>query len=51
MTDRAADKSSRNSYKDGTKAQYSQFLDHMVRSRAAANGASSDQEAKVLSQP
>jgi len=43
----AADESSRESYRNGTEALYSQFLDYMARSRAA-NGASSDREAKVL---
>ena len=47
VTTEAADESSRESYRNGTKALYSQFLDHMARS-SAANGASSDQEAKVL---
>jgi TetR/AcrR family transcriptional repressor of nem operon len=47
VTTEAADESSRESYRNGTKALYSQFLDHMASS-SAANGASSDQEAKVL---
>ena len=42
-----ADVSSRESYRNGTEALYSQFLDHMARSRVA-NGASSEQKAKVL---
>jgi TetR/AcrR family transcriptional repressor of nem operon len=48
VTAEAADESSRESYKSGTEALYSQFLYHMAKSRTAANGASSDQEAKVL---
>ena len=47
VTAEAADESSRESYKSGTEALYSQFLYHMAKSRTA-NGASSDQEAKVL---
>jgi len=47
VTAEAADESSRESYRDGTEALYAQFLDHMAKSRTA-NGASSDQEAKVL---
>ena len=47
VTAEAADESSRESYRNGTKALYSQFLDHMARS-SAAKGASSDREAKVL---
>jgi TetR/AcrR family transcriptional repressor of nem operon len=47
VTTEAADESSRESYRIGTEALYSQFLDHMAKSRRA-NGASSDQEAKVL---
>ena len=47
VTTDAVDESSRESYRNGTKALYSQFLDHMAKSRTA-NGASSDQEAKVL---
>ena len=43
----AADESSRESYRNRTEALYSQFLDHMLKSRTA-NGASSDQEAMVL---
>ena len=45
VTTEAADESSRESYRSGTEALYSQFLDHMAKSRADA---SSDQEAKVL---
>jgi TetR/AcrR family transcriptional regulator, transcriptional repressor for nem operon len=48
VTAEATDESSRESYKSGTEALYSQFLDHVARSRAAMNRASSDQEAKVL---
>ena len=44
---KAADRSSRESYRDGTEALYAQFLDHMAKYRAA-DGAPSDQEAKVL---
>jgi TetR/AcrR family transcriptional repressor of nem operon len=47
VTTEAADESLRESYRNGTEALYSQFLDHMAKSREA-NGASSDQEAKVL---
>src|SRR6202048_1567477 len=47
VTTEAADESSRQSYRNGTEALYSQFLDHMARSRTA-NGESSDQEAKIL---
>src|SRR5260221_11288187 len=47
VTAEAADESSRESYKNRTEALYSQFLDHMAKSRRA-NCASSDQEAKVL---
>jgi TetR/AcrR family transcriptional repressor of nem operon len=47
VTTEAADESSRESYRIGTEALYSQFLDHMAKSRRA-NCASSDQEAKVL---
>jgi TetR/AcrR family transcriptional repressor of nem operon len=47
VTTEVADESSRQSYRNGTEALYSQFLDHMATSRTA-NGASSDQEAKVL---
>jgi TetR/AcrR family transcriptional repressor of nem operon len=43
VTSEAADESSRLSYRNGTEALYSQFLDHLAKS-----GASSDQEAKVL---
>jgi len=35
------------SYRNGTEALYSQFLDHLAKS-GTANGASSNQEAKVL---
>jgi TetR/AcrR family transcriptional regulator, transcriptional repressor for nem operon len=45
VTSEAADESSRQSYRNGTEALYSQFLDHLS---GTANGASSDQEAKVL---
>lgn len=47
VTAEAANETSRDSYRGGTQALYSQFLDHIARSRAA-NGASSDQKAKVL---
>jgi TetR/AcrR family transcriptional repressor of nem operon len=47
VTTEAADEPARESYRSGTEALYSQFLDHMAKSRAA-NNASSDQEAKVL---
>src|SRR5712671_4346645 len=47
VTSEAADESSRESYRNGTEALYSQFLDHLAKS-GTANGASSDQEAKVL---
>jgi TetR/AcrR family transcriptional repressor of nem operon len=47
VTTEVADESSRQSYRNGTEALYSQFLYHMAKSRTA-NGASSDQEAKVL---
>jgi TetR/AcrR family transcriptional repressor of nem operon len=47
VTAEAAHESSRETYRNGTEALYAQFLDHMARSRRA-NGASSDQEAKVL---
>ena len=47
VTTEVADESSRQSYRNGTEALYSQFLDHMAKSRRA-NCASSDQEAKVL---
>ncbi|MEA2957949.1 MAG: TetR/AcrR family transcriptional regulator, transcriptional repressor for nem operon [Alphaproteobacteria bacterium] len=47
VTSEAADESSRQSYRNGTEALYSQFLDHLAKS-GTANGASSDQEAKVL---
>lgn len=43
----AADEPTRESYRNGTEALYAQFLDHMAKSHAA-NGASSDREAKVL---
>jgi TetR/AcrR family transcriptional repressor of nem operon len=43
VTSEAADESSRLSYRNGTEALYSQFLDHLAKS-----GASSNQEAKVL---
>jgi TetR/AcrR family transcriptional regulator, transcriptional repressor for nem operon len=42
-----ADESSPQSCRNGTEALYSQFLDHMAKSHTA-NGASSDQQAKVL---
>ena len=45
VTTEAADESSRESYRSGTEALYSQFLDHMAKARADQ---SSDQEAKVL---
>lgn len=47
VTTEAAGESSRKSYRNGTEALYSQFLDHMAKSRMA-NGAPTDQEAKVL---
>ena len=47
VTTDAAGASSRESYRNGTEALYSQFLDHMAKSRTA-NGASPDREAKVL---
>lgn len=47
VTAEAASETSRKSYRGGTQALYSQFLDHIARSRAA-NAASSDQKAKVL---
>jgi TetR/AcrR family transcriptional regulator, transcriptional repressor for nem operon len=48
VTSEAADESSRQFYRNGTEALYSQFfLDHLAKS-GTANDASSDQEAKVL---
>jgi TetR/AcrR family transcriptional regulator, transcriptional repressor for nem operon len=47
VTGEAADERARESYRNGTEALYSQFLDHMARSRTGSD-ASSEQEAKVL---